>query len=154
MIIYIDFDGVIYDTVTIILKKINDKKINLKNDCTDFFSNLNWREILNTAKEINNSISSIKKLQQFYNIKILTHVSSITEMEEKTKFIKEKLPDIEIIFVPKSIMKSQIAIPKNNMLIDDSYKNVDDWKENEGVGILFDKTTHKNLEEIININKG
>ena len=153
MIIYIDFDGVIYDTVSIILNEIKEKEITLDENCNTFFAKLNWEKILNEAEEINSSINAIKNLQKTYNIKILTHVSSINEMEHKFKFIRKKLKNIDIIFVPKSIMKSQIINPINQVLIDDSKKNIDDWKSNGGIGILFGKNGIQSLKEICKIKE-
>lgn len=141
MIIYIDFDGVIYDTVSEILKELEKNNLSLSDDCSSFFKNINWKNLLEKSSEINNSIDSIIKLSDKYNIKILTHVSSIFEMESKAEFIRLKIPTVDIIFVPKSIQKNYIVSAQNNILIDDSFKNVDNWKKSGGVGILFDKNT-------------
>lgn len=137
MIVYIDFDGVIYDTVSIIINQMKKNNISFEKDCSNFFEHLDWKEILYSSKEINFSVSKIEKLKNKYNIKILTHVSSINEMIEKTKFIRKKFADMDIIFAPKIIDKNFVVNAKNNILIDDSTKNIDNWNKNGGKGILF-----------------
>ena len=136
MIIYLDFDGVIFDTVSIILDLMKKKNISFEDDCSTFFRELDWEYILNNSIEINNSVDFIKNSNK--NIKILTHVSSISEMKNKIEFINDKIGNIEIICVPKSIKKSLVVSSKNNILIDDSKKNISDWISNGGEGILFD----------------
>lgn len=146
MIIYLDFDGVLFDTVSIILDEIKKNNINLKDNCQYFFENLDWSYILHNAKEINNSVEIVNKLKHKYKIKILTHVSSVNEQTEKENFIKEKIKDIEIICIPKKYPKSSIVSSENNILIDDSKKNVKDWIDNKGEAYLYDG---KRLDVII-----
>lgn len=152
MIVYIDFDGVLYDTVSIILNEMKKNNISFEKDCSKFFEKLDWKKILYSAKEINLSISKIEKLKNKYNIKILTHVSSLNEMVEKSNFIRNKFTDIDIIFVPKKLDKNFIVNAKNNILIDDSKKNIENWNANGGIGILFGKDGISNLLDLeINI---
>lgn len=152
MIVYIDFDGVLYDTVSIILNEMKKNNLSFEKDCSKFFEKLDWKKILYSAKEINLSISKIEKLKNKYNIKILTHVSSLNEMVEKSNFIRNKFTDIDIIFVPKKLDKNFIVNAKNNILIDDSKKNIENWNANGGVGILFGKDGISNLLDLeINI---
>lgn len=148
MIIYIDFDGVLFDTVSIILSQMKECNISFEKNCRKFFEELDWKKILYLSDEINFSITKIKELKKIYNIKILTHVSSVNEMIEKANFIRERFGDIEIIFVPKKLEKSFIVNAKNNILIDDSKKNVDNWNKNGGIGILFGKNGILDLYEI------
>ena len=149
MIIYLDFDGVLFDTVSIILSEAEKNNVNLKGDCKSFFESLDWKYILNSALEINDSVCVVSELKKIKNIKILTHVSSINEMEEKTLFINEKFKDIEIIFVPKKYHKSEIVNARDNILVDDSKKNIDDWNTSGGKGILFDSKSNKTIKQII-----
>ena len=148
MIIYLDFDGVLFDTVSIIIKEIEKQHIDLKKDCKLFFEKLDWDYILINAKEISNSISAVNELKKAYNIKILTHVSSQNEELKKRLFINKYFKDIEVIFVPKEYAKSLYVSVKDNILIDDSKKNVDDWIKNGGIAYLYNK------ENIIDIIKG
>lgn len=150
MKVYIDFDGVIYDTVSIIMSEVKKYNVSLEKDCSKFFENLDWKKILHLSNEINLSVSKIKKLQNKYNIKILTHVSSINEMIQKSNFIRNKFTDIDIIFVPKKLEKNVIVNAKNNVLIDDSKKNIENWNANGGIGILFGKEGISNLLDLEN----
>lgn len=151
MTVYIDFDGVIYDTVSVIINEIKKNNISLEKECNHFFENLDWEKILSSSKEINLSVSKIKKLKSKYNIKILTHVSSINEMVQKSNFIRNKFMDMDIIFVPKKLNKTDIVNAKNNILVDDSKKNIENWKNNGGIGILFGKDGILNLQDLENI---
>jgi len=131
---------------------MNKNNISFDKDCSKFFEKLDWKKILYSAQEINLSISKIEKLKNKYNIKILTHVSSINEMLEKSNFIRNKFTDIDIIFVPKKLDKNFIVNAKNNILIDDSKKNIENWNANGGIGILFGKDGISNLLDLeINI---
>lgn len=154
MIVYIDFDGVLYDTVSIILNEMKKNNISFEKDCSKFFEKLDWKKILYSAQEINLSISKIEKLKSKYNIKILTHVSSLNEMEEKSNFIRNKFTDIDIIFVPKKLDKNFIVNAKNNILIDDSKKNIDNWNKNGGIGILFGQNGISDLFDLENNSRG
>lgn len=154
MIVYIDFDGVIYDTVSIILNQMKKNNISFEKDCSNFFGHLDWKEILYSSKEINFSVSKIEKLKNKYNIKILTHVSSINEMIEKTNFIRKKFTDIDIIFAPKKVDKNFVVNAKNNILIDDSKKNIDNWNRNNGIGILFGQDGILDLLDLENNIRG
>ena len=86
--LYIDFDGVIVNTIDITYKMANS--LGIKKDYTNylqFFQNLNWEEVLEQAKPINDSFNEIKKIinSHKFNVFILTHVTSIHEAEAKIK---------------------------------------------------------------------
>ena len=49
-------------------------------------------------------------------------------------------------FVPPGIKKHQVVIPNNQLLIDDSEKNLAGWIENGGKGLIFDPSILKNNE--------
>lgn len=52
MIVYIDFDGVLYDTVSIILNEMKKNNLSFEKDCSKFFEKLDWKKILYSAKEM------------------------------------------------------------------------------------------------------
>ena len=85
--LYIDFDGVILDTITksyAEMKKLGiSKRDNEK--VTEFYRNANWKKLIEETDEINDSISEIKKIcdSKKFNVYILTHVNSTNEMVEK-----------------------------------------------------------------------
>ena len=62
--LYIDFDGVILDTINEGYSRM--KKLNLdpksSDDCIKYFGNLNWNEFIKNTNEINDSISCIQKI--------------------------------------------------------------------------------------------
>ncbi len=139
--LYIDFDGVIVNTIDITYKMANS--LGIKKDYTNylqFFQNLNWEEVLEQAKPINDSFNEIKKIinSHKFNVFILTHVTSIHEAEAKIKLINRYLENITIITVPKSISKTKVLNTKDAILIDDFPPNLDDWEKSGGIGIRFD----------------
>ncbi len=139
--LYIDFDGVIVNTIDITYKMANS--LGIKKDYTNylqFFQNLNWEEVLEQAKPINDSFNEIKKIinSHKFNVFILTHVTSIHEAEAKIKLINKYLENITIITVPKSISKTKVLNTKDAILIDDFPPNLDDWEKSGGIGIRFD----------------
>ena len=138
MIVYLDFDGVLFDTVIIIKKLIKENNIDLTKECQSFFENLDWHKILDESNQIGNSIEEIKELKKEYDVRILTHVSSENEKKEKKNFINKVLPNIQIEFVPIEVKKSDYVEAKNNILIDDALKNVNAWIKAGGKSILFD----------------
>lgn len=69
---------------------------------------------------------------------ILTHITSISEAEAKVKLIRNYLPNITIIPVPKSISKTKMIDAKNAILVDDYVYNLEEWKEASGIGVRFD----------------
>lgn len=159
--LYIDFDGVIVNTIDITYQIAKEKGI--KNDYKsylEFYKNLNWKDILNKCIPINDSFNKIKKIIQTnkFNISILTHITSLEEGKEKVKFIRKYIKDINIILVPKQISKTDIVKTKNSILIDDYPNNLKEWEEKGGYGIKFDLDKNgkgfpviDKLDEIINM---
>lgn len=141
---FIDFDGVIFDTE----KRIVDKKSEVPDmSWEDFFKNLDWFKLLEEAKIINNSINYILEAQELSKqIAILSKVHTLLEMEAKIKLLRNKNIEIPVFFVPPHIRKSQIYLPnsKNDILIDDSIKNLVDWEQNGGTGIYFNENININ----------
>ena len=105
----------------------------------NFFEELNWFELLEEAKVINNAIDYILEGQEkSKQLAILTKIHTLVEMEAKVKALRSRKVEVPILFVPPHVKKSQIYLPKNGeILIDDSVKNLIDWKQNGGKGIYF-----------------
>ncbi len=147
MNLYIDFDGVILDTIPILDKVIDDNNI----DILDFhakrkiFSELDWENIVRNTPQINDSIESIKKLRKSnkFNVAILTHINSIQEAVAKIKYLEEMLPDITKIVVPKEISKSKMLETKGSILVDDYGGNLDEWSQDGGIAIKFTQNEEK-----------
>lgn len=141
--IFIDFDGVIFDTEKRIVERKNkNPNINWK----EFFDNLDWFKLLDESKVINDAIEYILEAQsKGKQIEILTKIHTLVEMQAKVNALRERKIEVPILFVPPHIKKSQIYLPKNReILIDDSIKNLLDWKQKGGIGIYF----NENLESV------
>lgn len=154
--IFIDFDGVIFDTEKRVVERKNE---NPNLTWNEFFDNLDWFQLLDEAKVINNAIDYILDGQtRTKQLAVLTKIHTLLEMEAKTKALRSRKIKIPILFVPPHIKKSQIYLPNNGeILIDDSIKNLVDWKQKGGTGIYFNEEqvstqefmTIKTLEKIL-----
>ena len=148
--IFIDFDGVILDSEDRML----ERKYNLgfhdhknKNEFYEYFEYTNshpeeWDYIIKEANPINNSVEIIKELEELKKkIAILTKIHTLYEMKVKTEMLRENLKiSCPIFYVPPGIKKHQVVIPNNQLLIDDSKKNIELWIENGGQGLIFDSS--------------
>ena len=77
--LYIDFDGVILDTMTKSYEELKKENIDRKDQdkVMEFFRNLDWKKLIEETEEINDSINEIKKIcdSKKFNVYILTHVN-------------------------------------------------------------------------------
>ncbi len=139
--LYIDFDGVIVDSIAVSYKIAEEQNVveNLK-EYQEFYKKLDWVEVLERSKPINNSWDCLEKIidSHKFNVAILTHVNSIEEIEEKVKMIRKHFRDITIISVPKTISKADMIKAEGSILVDDYVGNLDEWKAAGGYGIKFD----------------
>ena len=69
---------------------------------------------------------------------ILTKTHSLNEGSEKIKWIRKNNIKQSVILVPYNLKKTDIVSAQNNILIDDSLRNLDDWSYNNGKPIFFD----------------
>ena len=141
--LYIDFDGVILDTMTKTYETLKEQNID-KNDqekVQAFFRDLDWKKLISETKEINDSINEIKKIcdSKKFNVYILTHINSVNEMVEKINYLHKKLPSVTIVSVPKQIPKTEVVNASSAILIDDYSGNIKEWKKKLGIGIKFVK---------------
>ena len=134
--VFIDFDGVIFDTEKRIVER---KKLRPDISWNVFFEELDWFELLEEAKVINNAIVYILEAQsKSRQIAILTKIHTLLEMEAKVRALRSRNIEIPILFVPPHIKKSQIYLPNNGeILIDDSVKNLIDWEQKGGRSLYF-----------------
>lgn len=160
--LYIDFDGVILDTMTRSYEELKKENIDIKNQekVMEFFRNLDWKKLIEETDEINDSINEIKKIcdSKKFNVYILTHINSTNEMIEKIKYLHKNLPQVTVVSVPKQIPKTEVVNPSAAILIDDYSGNIKEWQKKLGIGIKFVKElegsdypeiTH--LSEVINM---
>ena len=123
--LYLDFDGVILDTAEIADKKMIDLNLTEIAEIDNYYKNIDWYLLMKEAKQINNSLSNMKKLidSNLYDIEILTHVNSEVERKLKEEYINKYFPKLKIISVSKEIEKCDAVIPKNSILVDDYIEN-------------------------------
>ena len=141
--LYIDFDGVILDTMTKSYNELKKENIDIKdqNKVMEFFRNLDWKKLIEETEQINDSINEIKKIcaSKKFNVYILTHINSTNEMIEKIKYLHKNLPQVTVVSVPKQIPKTDVVNPSAAILIDDYSGNVKEWQKKLGIGIKFVK---------------
>ncbi len=146
---YIDFDGVILDSQKRMLERkalagFKDQKSKEQFDLYFEYTNNHpeeWEYIINRANQINNSVDIIQKLQSLNKrIAILTKIHTLYEMKVKVRELRENRNIyVPVIFVPPGIKKYEVVIPNNQLLIDDSKKNIQEWIQHGGQGLIFDE---------------
>lgn len=143
--IFIDFDGVIFDTEERIIERKNLRK---DLEWNEFFNELDWFKLMEESKVINNAIEYILQAQENQKqIAILTKIHTLLEMEAKVRALRNRKVSVPILLVPPHIKKSEIYVPNNGeILIDDSLKNLVDWKQKGGEGIYFNENLNVNPE--------
>ena len=140
--IYIDFDGVILDTEGLLLsdwKKFPNYYKSNGIDLVKYLENANWNYIINNSNVINDSIYYLKNIDPKTSF-ILTKVRSTdNEGRAKVLWLRNNGVKQSVIMVPYSLNKCDIVDANNNILIDDSLRNLRSWQMNNGYPILFDK---------------
>ena len=118
--LYIDFDGVILDTITPLYRDYEEQGITKENR-TEFYVNYPWETIIKDEYMINDAINDIQAIidSDKFNLAILTHVNSLREAVLKIKYLRKYFKDITIIPVPKEISKTKMIHTKDAILIDD-----------------------------------
>ena len=138
---YIDFDGVILDTEELLFEewRKNPNRFNLPEEVKiKYIQDSNWKEIVNNSKIINDSIYILKNIDPNDNA-ILTRIHSLYEGEEKIKFLRRHGVKQEIILAPYKLRKDEVVSAKDNILIDDSLRNLKQWVSSGGYPMFFDK---------------
>lgn len=139
--LYIDFDGVILDTIKEGYSRMEKEELDPKNfdDCVSFFSKLDWKEFIKNTPEINDSMNSIEKIIESnkFRISILTHINSLDEAIAKVNYIRKRFKDITIIPVPKKISKTKMVHSEGAILIDDYAGNLREWEAANVIGVRF-----------------
>ncbi len=139
--LYIDFDGVIVDSIRVTYDMLDRLEID-RNDgekMGEFYENLNWKKILSLTPIINDSFSCIKKLSASgkFNIAILTHVNSLDEAIAKINYVRKYVNEVTVIPVPRELPKSKMCLTKESILVDDYSGNLVEWEKAGGIGIQF-----------------
>ena len=152
--LYIDFDGVILDTITPVYNLAKKLNIDVKTQSKEIgllYSKIDWETLIEESSELSNSISAIKKLRDSkrFNISILTHINSLKEAKAKIEFINNLFDDLTIIPVPKTCSKTMMTQTKDAILVDDYSGNLREWNSSGGIGVKY--TKEKEDCEFLNI---
>lgn len=150
--LYLDFDGVILDTIDVTYKMFEENK--KYKDMKEFYKTLDWNYILDVCKPINDSINYIQELvdSDLYDVNILTHVITREEAIAKKKFVDNNLPLVKLITVDKEFNKCDVVECENAVLVDDYMENVELWNSKGGIGIKFsDKGKEYEVMSISNL---
>lgn len=151
--LYIDFDGVIKDTIKVSYKMMEDEKIDLRDrpKVIEFYKQLDWEYLLKISDEIKNAYYFINKISEegTFNPKILTTVNSLNEIKAKLSDIKKNCKNITLVSVPSGIEKSVLVNPKNSILVDDYRGNLISWQNSGGIPVKF---ANEISSEFITIN--
>ena len=143
MKIYIDCDGVIIDSEKLLFGEEYYEKnikgyIKSEKDKIKYVQNVDWSKLLKESEIINDSINILKSIK--YDFAILTKIHSLTnEGDAKIKMFRELGIKNEIILVPYTVGKQDVVSAKNSILIDDTVRNLDLWKNDGGISIYFNK---------------
>lgn len=135
--LYIDFDGVILDTITVLYEEAERQEYD-KSD-PEFYRNFNYKCVLKDKYIINDSINCIQKLIDSgkFDVNILTHCNSIKEGSEKVKYIRKHFKDITVIICPKEISKTKMVHTEGAILVDDYAGNLREWESDGGIPVRF-----------------
>ncbi len=139
--LYIDFDGVIVNSIEVSYDIFDKEGLEkTEENYQKFYSNLDWRKVLDKCEAINDSWECIGKIiaSKKFDVAILTHVNSLPEAVEKVKEIRKHFRDITIIPVPKAISKTSMLKAEGAILVDDYVYNLDEWNEAGGYPVRFD----------------
>lgn len=157
--LYIDFDGVILDTITPLYKEYKKQNIEDEN-ATDFYINYPWEKIIDDKYIINNSINDIYEIidSDKFNLAILTHVNSLKEAVLKIEYLRKYFKDITIIPCPKEVSKTKMIHTEGSILVDDYAGNLREWQKAGGIGVRFSQKMNgkgflviKDLKELIEL---
>ena len=160
--LYIDFDGVVMDTIPPLYDALQKSGADVTNESEIrvFFASYDFSKIINDDNILNDSINCIKKLidSKMFEISFLTHVNSLTEGCVKVEYLRRHFKDITIIPVPKEISKTKMVHTLDSILIDDFTGNLYEWQKEGGISIRFSpKLSSKGylvidkLDEVINM---
>ena len=137
--LYIDFDGVILDTIDVASDIYFGNKEHIGYPPRSFYEDIDWYDLLDRCHEINDSISKLEIVinSNLYNVYILTHVVCDNEKEDKKKYLKNIFPNLDVITVFKDFNKCDVVECKGSVLVDDYLENLELWQKKGGIPIKF-----------------
>ncbi len=147
---YIDFDGVILDTMPIY--RYVRSKYNLTCDDGRLFRYMNVSDVINKKRAINNSLEILKKVQNKIDIRVLSKVNNDYEARIKREFLESCGINIPFIAVPQYENKSNYADKiENSVLVDDLKDNIDEWQKAGGTGLFFTNKKYKEYDTVFSL---
>ncbi len=159
--LYIDFDGVVLDTIPVLYEKlgIDTSGVDSGNqeEKIQKFANYDYSNVIKDKYMLNDSINCIKKLlkSKKFEISFLSHVHSLDEAIVKTKYLRRHFKDdITIIIVPGKISKTKMVHSEGAILVDDFSSNLREWEEAGGIAVRFNtKLESKGYKVIDRLDK-
>ena len=97
---------------------------------------MDWEYWIWQASVLNDAVEILKSYDP-KNVEILTRVHSLQEARAKINYFREKKVRNNVIIVPDGITKSSVVDPFQNVLVEDSNSNLDDWHTNHGISIYY-----------------
>lgn len=132
MKVYIDFDGVLLDTDSVI-----DKEFDGNGDRREFVKNYDWFKLMRDDLIISNAFEYINRSK--FDVNLLSKISSMCEGQAKIKYLRNKKINMDINLVPTLINKCDVVNAFGNVLVDDKLVNLDSWSSAGGISIFFNK---------------
>ncbi len=157
--LYIDFDGVILDTITPVYNLAKKLNLDVKTQTKEvglLYSKIDWETLIDESPALSDSINNIKKLKESkkFNISILTHVNSLKEAKAKIEFINGLFNDLTIIPVPKACSKTMMTQTEGAILVDDFSGNLKEWEQAGGFSVKFVREKeNSNFKEIESLDE-
>ena len=153
--LYIDFDGVVMDTIPLLYNELEKNGVQLgeEEEIKRVFGSFDFSTIIKDKNILNDSIDCIQKLldSKRFEIAFLSHVNSLAEGEVKIKYLRKHFKDnITIIIVPKSISKPKMVHSEGAILVDDFSGNLKEWQEAGGISIRFSKELESKGYKVLN----
>ncbi len=143
--LYIDCDGVIYNTIDYAFQNMKTLGIDVTNQdaITNYFKNCNWVQLIRNGGQINNScqkIVNLKRSNLFRNVAVATHHCSFIESQIKNTEFEKELENIQIFNIPKKIPKHFALNARGHILVDDALEKIIGWINDGGYGVLFNQS--------------
>lgn len=137
MIKYIDCDGVILDTETGLFDEYHEmKKDNPSLKKRQYLHDMDWEYWIWQAGVLNDAVEILKNFDP-KNVDILTRVHSLNEARAKINYFRNNGVRNNVIIVPDGMVKSSVVDPFQNVLVEDSNSNLEDWDSHLGIPIFY-----------------
>lgn len=155
--LYIDFDGVVLDTIPPLYEQLGISKESFASGNIEEtfakFASFDYRNIIKDEYILNDSINCITKLlkSKKFEISFLSHVHSLDEAIIKIKYLRRHFKDdTTIIIVPGKVSKTKMVHSEGAILVDDFSSNLREWEEVGGIAVRFSKELDSKGFRVIN----